>query len=193
MIPDHILECFPKPVELRRGWKCELRPLDSADEQAFHEFFTAIPYTERMFIKHKVTDPEVIHRWCSEIDYGRNLPLLAIANGKIVADATLHQQLGGWKTHIGRISVLVHPEFRGLGLAKTMVLEIVDIARHLGLDKIEAEFIGQQEAAIKLFALLGFSNLARLPHYVKDMERNAHDYILMGMDLITNEDYAGMG
>lgn len=193
MIPEYVLEEFPKTAELKRGFKCELRPLESSDEKAFHEFFTAVPYKERMFIKHKVTEPEVIHGWCTDIDYGRNLPLLAFADEKIVADATLHQQLGGWKTHIGRISVLVHPEYRGLGLAKTLVMEIVDIARHLGLDKVEAEFIGEQEAAIKMFALLGFSNLVRLRHYVKDMERNTHDYILMGMELITNEDYAGVG
>ena len=36
--------------------------------------------------------------------------LLAVADGRIIADASLHQQLGGWKRHIGRVSVLVHPD-----------------------------------------------------------------------------------
>src|SRR6185436_11506873 len=95
---------------------------------------------------------------------------LAMCDGKIVGDATLHQDLGGWKRHIGRVSVLVHPNFRGRGLAKTLITEIVDIARNTGLEKVEAEFIGEQEGAIKLFAMLGFSNLLRLEDYVKDMQ-----------------------
>ncbi len=115
--------------------------------------------------------------------YGRNLPLLGLIDGKIVGVATLHQQLGGWKRHIGRVSVLVHPEFRGRGLARALISEILDIARHAGLESVEAEFIGEQEAAMKMFAMLGFSQLLRLEDYVKDMQAITHDYILMGLDL----------
>jgi len=184
---------YPKELELKGGFKCLLRPLESADEMAFHEFFLAVPTHERMFIKHRVTDPVVIHEWCQNIDLGRNLPLLAVLEGQIIADATLHQQLGGWKRHVGRVSVLVHPKFRGRGLAKALVTEVIGMARQLGLEKVEAEFIGGQETAIKMFGLLGFLPLYRLPDYVKDMEAVTHDYILMGLDLKTDEEYAGMG
>jgi GNAT superfamily N-acetyltransferase len=160
---------------------------------AFHEFFLAVPTQERMFIKHRVTDPAVIHDWCQNIDLGRNLPMLAVLDGRIIADATLHQQLGGWKRHVGRVSVLVHPKFRGRGLAKAMVAEIIGLARQVGLEKVEAEFIGEQDAAVKVFGLLGFQPLCRLTDYVKDMEAVTHDYILMGLDLKTDEEYAGMG
>ena len=190
---DLAIEQYPKEIELKGGLKCVLRPLESTDEIAFHEFFLAVPTQERMFIKHRVTEPEVIHEWCQNIDLGRNLPLLACLDGQIIGDATLHQQLGGWKRHIGRVSVLVHPKFRGRGLAKALVSEVLELARQVGLEKVEAEFIGEQEAAIKMFAMLGFSTLARLPHYVKDMQSIAHDYVLMGLDLKTDEEYAGMG
>src|SRR5204863_2797457 len=118
--------------------------------------------SERMFIKHRVIDPQIIKEWCQDIDLGRKFPLLAWMDGKIVGDATLHQQLGGWKRHIGRVSVLVLPHYRGRGLARALIREIVDIARHLGLEKVEAEFIGELEAAIKTFAMPGISNLLRL-------------------------------
>ena len=107
--------------------------------------------------------------------------------------ATLHQQLGGWRRHIGRVSVLVHPQFRGRGLARTLVGEIVDIARRAGLEKVEAEFIGEQEAAMKMFALLGFRELVRLEDYVKDMQAISHDYVLMGLNLKTDEEYTSAG
>ncbi len=186
------LQKYPKEIELKDGSKCKLRPLRKDDEKGFHDFFSAVPERERMFIKHRVTDPQVIRDWCQNIDLHRNLPLLAIIDGKIVGDATLHQQLGGWKRHIGRVSVLVLPQYRGRGLARALVSEIVGLARNIGLDKVEAEFMGEQEAAIKMFALLGFSNLVRIEEYVKDMQAISHDYILMGVTLKTDEEYAGM-
>ena len=186
------LQKYPKEIGLKDGSKARLRPLRMEDEKGFHEFFSAVPESERMFIKHRVTDPQVIHDWCQNLNLHRNLPILALVDGKIVGDATLHCQLGGWKRHIGRVSVLVLPQHRGRGLARAMVTEIVNLARNLGLDKVEAEFIGEQEAAIKMFALLGFSNLVRLEDYVKDMQAIAHDYVLMGVNLKTDEEYAGM-
>src|SRR6266481_3032944 len=175
------LQKYPKDIKLKDGSKSKLRPLRKDDEKAFHEFFSAVPEAERMFIKHRVQDPKVIRDWCQSIDLHRNLPLLALADGKIIGDATLHQQLGGWKRHIGRVSILVLPDYRGRGLARTMVAEMVDLARQAGLEKLEAEFIGEQEAAVKMFALLGFGNILRLDDYVKDMQAITHDYILMGL------------
>ena len=187
------LQKFPKDIKLKDASTVTLRPLRRQDEKKFHEFFLAVPEQERMFIKHRVTDPEIIRDWCQNIDLGRNLPLLALSNEKIIGDATLHQQLGGWKRHIGRVSVLVHPQHRGRGLAKALVHEIVEISRNIGMEKVEAEFIGEQEAAIHMFAMLGFSNLLRFEDYVKDMQAISHDYVLMGLDLKTDEEYAGVG
>ena len=44
-----------------------------------------------------------------------------------------------------------------------------------------------------MFALLGFSQLLCLENYVKDMQAVSHDYILMGLELKTDEEYAGVG
>ena len=187
------LQRFPKEIKLKDGAKVTVRPLKKTDEKNFHELFLGIPEPERMFIKHRVTDVAVIRDWCRNIDLGRNLPLLAVAGGKIIGVATLHQQLGGWRRHIGRVSVLVQPQARGRGLARALVSEILTIARGVGLEKVEAEFIGEQEAAIKMFAMLGFTNLLRLENYVKDMQAVSHDYVLMALNLKVDEEYAGVG
>jgi RimJ/RimL family protein N-acetyltransferase len=184
---------FPKNMVLKDNSQAELRPLKKDDEKEFHQFFLGVPGEERLFIKHRVTDLQVIRDWCENIDLGRNFPLLAIVDQKIVGCATLHQELGGWKRHIGRVSVLVLPRYRGRGLARAMVTEITRLSRSVGLGRIEAEFIGEQEAAIKMFAMLGFSNLARFEDYVKDMQAVTHDYVLMGLILKVDEEYAGVG
>ncbi|HXJ71922.1 MAG TPA: GNAT family N-acetyltransferase [Candidatus Dormibacteraeota bacterium] len=187
------LQKFSKSVTLKDGKKATLRPLHKADEKDLHQLFLGIPEPERMFIKHRVTDLKVIHDWCQNIDYGRNLPLVTLIGGKITGLATLHQQLGGWKRHIGRVSVLVHPDFRGRGLARALIAEILEFARNEGLEKVEAEFIGEQTTAVHMFAMLGFRQLLRLDDYVKDMQAVSHDYLLMGLDLKTDEEYAGVG
>ena len=190
---ESALDTFPKESKFKDGSTCQLRPLESTDAQALNDFFLALPGQELMFIKHRVTDPAVTREWCEQIDLGRNFPLLSLADGKITGVCTLHQQLGGWRRHIGRVSVHVHPGYRGRGLARALVTEVVGVARACGLEKVEAEFIGRQEGAMKMFALLGFSPLIRLPDYVKDMQAITHDYVLTGLDLVTDEEYAGMG
>jgi GNAT superfamily N-acetyltransferase len=183
------LQKFPKTVVLKDGTKATLRPLHQADEKDFHQLFLGIPEPERMFIKHRVTEISVIRDWCHNLNYGRTLPLVGLLGGKITGVATLHQQLSGWKRQIGRVSVSVHPDFRGRGLARALIAEILDIARRASLERVEAEFIGEQATAIKMFAMLGFSELLRLEDYVKDMQAISHDYILMGLDLRTDEEY----
>jgi hypothetical protein len=61
------------------------------------------------------------------------------------------------------------------------------------LERAEAEFLGEQEAGMKLFAMVGFSHLLKLEDHVKDMQAINHDYVLMGLNLKTDEEYASAG
>lgn len=175
------------------GMEIKIRPLEAGDEKALLGFFKNLPEPEVMFFKRRVRDPEVIKQWCENIDLYARLPLLALHEGKIIAAASLLQNNGGWKRHIGRISQSILPKYRQKGIAGKLVQELVDVARMAGLQKVEAEFIDKQEGGQKLFALLGFTHLMRLEDYVQDMQAIQHDYVLMGMDLKTDEEYAGMG
>tara|TARA_B100000614_G_C14377105_1_gene423934 strand:+ start:115 stop:696 length:582 start_codon:yes stop_codon:yes gene_type:complete len=175
------------------GMELGIRPLEAGDEKALLGFFKNLPEPEVMFFKRRVRDPEVIKQWCENIDLYARLPLLALHEGKIIAVASLLQNNGGWKRHIGRISQSILPKYRQKGIAGKLVQELVDIARMAGLQKVEAEFIDKQEGGQKLFALLGFTHLMRLEDYVQDMQAIQHDYVLMGMNLKTDEEYAGMG
>ena len=175
------------------GVDLQIRIIENSDEKGLLGFFKALPAPELMFFKHRVTDADVISGWCENITLDVNLPLLALDEGKVIAVATLHQNKGGWKRHIGRISCSVLPKYRQKGIAGKLVQELVDVARMSGLQKVEAEFIDKQEGGQKMFALLGFTHLVKLEDYVQDMQAINHDYVLMGMDLMTDEEYAGMG
>lgn len=187
------LEKYPKEITLKDGSKCVLRPLVRQDAKALNEFFLSLPGFELMFFRQSVTDHAVLKQMCEHIDPARNLLLLAIKDKKIIGECTLRQQQGGWKRHIGDVTAHVHPGHREKGLGRLMISEMIEIARASGLHRLEAEFLSKQESAMKMFAILGFSELMRLQDYVKDLQAVTHDYVLMGMRIITDEEYAGMG
>ena len=94
------------------GVDLQIRIIENTDEKGLLGFFKALPAPELMFFKHRVTDADVISGWCENITLDVNLPLLALDEGKVIAVATLHQNKGGWKRHIGRISCSVLPKYR---------------------------------------------------------------------------------
>jgi RimJ/RimL family protein N-acetyltransferase len=190
---EYAIEKFPCQTTLKDGTTATIRLFDKKDEPSFHKFFMDVPECERLFIKERLTEPENFHRWCENLDLEVNLPILLVVEGHIAGVATLHQRQGGWKRNIGLVSSLTHPDHHGNYVAKILVAEQIQIARHLGLIKLEAEFNGEREVAIRDMAMLGFEELAHLPDYLQDMQAQCHDYVLMGMDIITSEEYTGGG
>jgi RimJ/RimL family protein N-acetyltransferase len=190
---EFALEKFPVSMKLRDGTPVVVRPLAKRDEAKFHKFFLAVPEEERLFIKQPIFERKMFHEWCRHLDYESNLPLLMLHGSKIIGEATLHQRMGGWKRHIGLIGVLTHPGYRGRDVVKILVEEQVEIARILGLRKLESELNGERKVAIHALEQIGFTRLMCLEDYVLDMKAVPHDLILMGMNLKVDEEYAGVG
>lgn len=190
---EYALQNYPLQVRLRDGTQCVIRPMGKRDDARCYRFFMAVPELERLFIKKPIRNRALLREWTRHLDYEHNLPLLMLHSTQVIGEATLHQRLGGWKRHIGLVTVLTHPGYRGRDVAKRLVEEVVIIAQHLGLKKLEAELNGERKVAIRALEQLGFRQLMRLPDYVWDMNSEAHDYVLMGMDLRVEEEYAAAG
>src|SRR4029079_5404759 len=184
------LEKFPISSRLRDGTSVVVRPLGRFDEARLQKCLLTVPEEGRLFIKHPLSDPGTVRNWCRHADFERNLPLLMLHGKKIIGEATLHQRLGGWKRHIGLITLLTHPEYRGRDVSKILVSELIEIARHCGLRRLEAEVNGGRRLALHVLAQLGFNTLMHLDDYVLDMCAVPHDYVLLGLDLKVNEEYA---
>jgi len=190
---EFALDKYPTEVRLRNGTVCTIRPLHKQDEARLRQFFADVPEEERLFIKRPISDKQVFHRWCSQLDYQHNLTLLMLLKGKVVGEATLHQRQGGWRRHIGLVTMLTHPDYRSLDVSKLLAQEILHVAPYCGLEKLEVEFNGERQVAIRALMQLGFQELVRLRDYLRDMQCRPHDYVLLGLDLITDEEYASAG
>lgn len=191
LFQEYALGKFPADFKLRDGLPVLVRPLGKRDEARLLRFLLAVPEAERLFIKQPLSDRDTVRNWCRHPDYQRNLPLLMLHGQKIIGEATLHQRLGGWKRHIGLITLLTHPDYRGRDVSRILVSELIEIARHCGLRRLEAEINGERKIALHVLAHLGFNKLMHLPDYVLDMTAVTHDYVLMGINLKVDEDYAG--
>ena len=123
-----ILYEYPKRTTLRDGTELTLRPLRKEDQQALHEYFLRMPPEDRMGLKDDVTDPETIANWIFDLDYDVVLPVLALDDGRIVANATIHFNQIGWTKHQGEIRITSDPDYRRKGLAARLIQELIEIA-----------------------------------------------------------------
>jgi GNAT superfamily N-acetyltransferase len=190
---EYALEKFPAALKLRDGTPVVIRPYCRQDEIRLHQFLLAVPEEERLFIKQRISERAKFREWCRHPDFVENLPLLMLHGAKIIGEATLRQRPGGWKRHIGVLTMLTHPDYRGRDVARILIAEQVEIARALGLRKLESELNGERKIAIRALEDIGFHHLMRWTDYVLDMNAVPHDYVLMGLDLRVNEEYAGVG
>jgi GNAT superfamily N-acetyltransferase len=186
---QHLLEeRYPREMPLRDGTTATIRPLAKDDKEALLAFFRAVPAEERLFLKDDVTDEAVIESWVRGLDYAQVLPLVAEVRGRIVADATLHQQKRGWTSHVGKVRIVTHPDFRHKGLASGLIKELIEVARDSGLELLDAEFMSEQVGPMQTFTRLGFYRVATLPRHVRDQRGKSHDFIVMVYDLVPDEE-----
>ncbi len=183
----NILKKYPKKVVLSDGTEVTIRPLNKGDKAALIDFFSRVPAKDRNFLRDDVTDRKLVASWVDNLNYEVVLPLIAEYNGRIMGDITLQRRRYGWKKHVGDVRVVVASEFQKKGLGTSLVREVVDLAKELGLEKLAVEIPVKLAPAIKAFAKCGFQKVAVIPDLVKDQEGNYTSIVLMVTDLRPSE------
>jgi len=178
-LSEIIVNTYPKSISLDDGTPVTLRPLLKTDEAALVEYFASLPPEDRLCLKDDVTDPKVIENWIYEIDYDSLLSLIALHNGNIVGDATLHFNPIGWTRHQAELRLTTSTQFRVRGLGTTLLQNLIDIATRLGLEQISIEIPPRLDKAFYLFEKMGFKEVANLQGFVKDLEGTESDLVLM--------------
>ena len=172
---------YPKQVILKDGTEIVLRILRPSDFQELREFFNRIPEEERWLTKHDLADSDLIEDWVEHIDPARAIPVVADLNGRLVGQAVLHRHRYGCTSHIGRLRIMVDPEFRSRRLGTWLMFDIINLGITVGLERLEARFaIGPEDAAIRGCRKLDFYEAARLPRYAKSLDGEEY-YDLMVM------------
>jgi L-amino acid N-acyltransferase YncA len=176
---EMLINKYPRKVVLEDNSQVTFRPLRKDDERALSEFFSNLPLKDRACLKEDVTDPKVIENWIYNLDYDNVLPIVATQNGKIIGDATLHFNPIGWTKHQAEIRLTTDITYRGKGLGTTLARDIIDIAKKLGIELLSIEMAPQLQEAFSLFEKLGFTQAAVLKGFIRDIDGNESDLVLM--------------
>lgn len=67
-------------------------------------------------------------------------------------------------------NIAVHPDFRGRGLGKKMMIHLLENARAEGMEKMTLEVRTGNTAAHDLYLKLGFVETCRRPHFYEDQD-----------------------
>ena len=81
-------------ITLKDGARVLLRLLTPDDRSRFIEMFAPVSADDAKYLRDPITHPETTGRWVDELDYRKVLPLIALAQDRIVGDATLHFRKG---------------------------------------------------------------------------------------------------
>jgi L-amino acid N-acyltransferase YncA len=165
-----------------------IRPMVPEDQDDLLDFFRRISPEDRFDLKEDVTNPKIMERWAQTLDYTRVLPLLALLDGKIVGDGTLHYRRAGARQHVGEVRVVVDPAYRNRGVGKGLLHKLIEIAGDKGLTKLMIEVVADTEEAARHTAqTLGFVPVATLPGHVLDPRGTPHDLIILERRLLGSE------
>jgi L-amino acid N-acyltransferase YncA len=181
--PSMSIEGYPKEATLKDERVVTIRPLTHADFDKLRAFFEALPEEDRLFMRHDVTDPEVVAQWVGQIDFDRVIPLVAEESDKIVANSTLHLATHGWATHVGHIRLATARTHRHVGLGTLIAREMVLLAEKRNLEKLQSQVIEDNVGSVRLFENLGFKVVAVLKDLVKDQKGKKRNLAIMIADV----------
>jgi RimJ/RimL family protein N-acetyltransferase len=177
------MQKFSKTIKLKDDSTVVIRPLSKQDGPALLSFFAEVPENDRLFLKEDVTKKEVIDKWINELDYDKVLPLVAEKDSRIIGDATLHYNKYRWQQHMAEIRCVIARDFQQMGLATSLMRELLTFAQQKDVSKIRANIMDTQKSARRAFQRLGFKKEAELKGFLVDMEGKPHDLILMVNDV----------
>ncbi len=178
-----MLDEYPKEVVLKDGTLVTLRPLVREDAELLVRFFQRIPPEERWYLRHDVSNAGIVRQWAQEVNYERVIPILALSEGRIIGDATLHRHYYGSSRHVGELRIVIDPTARAKRLGTWMVLDLIHLATSLGVEKLVAEIAGSETVAIRALRHLDFVREAVIPELHKDPAGNSYDLLIMVKNL----------
>lgn len=155
---------YRKLKMLPSGERLLLRPLTEEDEEGLVALFARASDQDLQYFRSDAGDPEVVKRWVRDLDLKTVFPLVAVVNGKMVGEATLH--FGEhFHRHLAWVRIFLDKEYRRQGIGTLMLRCLIDVARRVGLQQLYAEVVLTQPQVVKAFENLGFRHEVTLEDY----------------------------
>jgi ribosomal protein S18 acetylase RimI-like enzyme len=172
-----------KIEKLKDGTEVTIRRLIPDDLDKLMDFYNALPIEDRKYLKFDVTDRRIVAKRLRRIDTGEDIRIVAVHGGIAVASGALELSGEAWSRHQGEIRVLVARPFQQRGLGAIMIRELYFIAVQNKVETVVARMMRPQVGAQKIFRRLGFREQSLLPDFVKDIQGDPQDLIVMACEV----------
>ena len=177
---SELVKDYPKEIILKDGTGVTLRPIQAEDEALLARMFDRFSEDDRWFLNHDVTDSGLLEGWVKQNNPHRIISIVAILEGRIIANALLKRHDYGSKNHIGKVRISVDPDFRKKRLGTWMLLDLINLGIGLGLEKLLMELVKYRDSnVIRGIRNLDFYEEAVLHNHIKDRGGNLQDLIIM--------------
>ncbi len=177
------LERYRKVKTLPSGTRLLLRPLTKEDKQGLVDLFGRASEEDLEYFRSDAGDPAVVESWVDNLDLEQVFPLVAVAEDKIVGDATLH--FGEhFHRHLAWVRVFLDCAYRRQGIGTLMIRSLIEIARTVELDQLYAEIVTSQPQVIRAFEDLGFQHEVTLRDYFVTDSGEPRDMAILVLRLV---------
>ena len=159
-----------------------VRPPARADAPALARFAAAMPPHDLLFLARDIREPKVLEAWLTAHERSEIASLVALAGGEVVATIAALSDRFSWSPHVWDVRLLVAPDWRGKGLGRKLLYQIVTDAIAAGAGKLTARMTPDQAGAITLFEEAGFRAEAMLLGHVRATDGSLHDLAVLSLD-----------
>jgi ribosomal protein S18 acetylase RimI-like enzyme len=111
--------------------------------------------------------------------------ILAIIDQEIIGICNVGLKTRLKVKHRATLGISVKKHYWGLGIGSILMDEMIEIAKHMGAERLELEVIEGNERAIKLYQKKGFQVMSEIKGAIKDSSGTYRSEIVMTLDLLS--------
>lgn len=169
----------PAVLTFADGRTATIRPLVEADRNALMVFGQSLPEDDWIYAEEDLRNPVIVNRLVNAFAAENWRQLVAVAPGNVIAAYSIVRRLPGWSSHVGDIRLIVHKNWRGVGLGSAMARAISDAARDLGVSKLIVDMLEAQKEGREVFARLGFQVEGHFSDHARDQHGQRHTLLTL--------------
>jgi len=167
--------------------KLTITPLSAKDlkcAKEYADFINSLIKEDAKILMNELQTVKQEKNWTiaavKDVKNRKKVYLIARDGNKIVGNTSV--ELGRCKqNHIGKFGIAIRKEYRGIGLGKFLMAEVLNLAKKKmpGIRLFRLEVFKNNKSGMALYKKMGFKTIARVPKHIQYKGRLIAEYIMI--------------
>ena len=173
-----------KKVEtLANGTNVTIRLLGMDDLDKLMQFYQALPFEDRKYLKVDVTNQDIVRKRLNAILDKMAIRVIALHGEHVAAEGELFLTDDDWHRDQGEIRVIVGRDFQRKGLGTIIMKELYAQALNRKVDSLVAKMMTPQTGFQYILKKFGFKEEQILHRYAMDQDKHRQDMLIMTCEM----------